>query len=250
MICSPNYLHDAHIRFGLRYGADVICEKPIVLNPWNLNALKKIELDTTFKVYTILQLRLHENIIRLREKVLSLKSPKKHKVKLTYLTSRGNWYYASWKGQNEKSGGIATNIGIHFFDMLIWIFGKVEASEVHVRSHDRAGGFLKLENADVEWFLGINPDLIPQEQKEKGQRMFRHIEVDREKIEFTAGFEDLHTISYKDILDGNGFTLNDATESITLIETIRNDKLVSGKSIHELSKIKSVDHPFKQNWKN
>ena len=221
-ICTPNYLHDAHIRFALRVGADAICEKPIVLNPWNIDALQEIEQETGRKVNTILQLRLHPSIVALKEKIDKEPSGKIHDIDLTYLTSRGKWYYTSWKGDIHKSGGIATNIGIHFFDMLMWIFGDVKKNIVHLHEHDRAAGYMELEKARVRWFLSINYDVLPDEIKAKGQRTYRSITVDGEEIEFSGGFEDLHTKSYEEILKGNGFGLDDARPSIQLVHDIRN----------------------------
>ncbi len=221
-ICTPNYLHDAHIRFALRVGADAICEKPIVLNPWNVDALQEIEKETGGKVNTILQLRLHPSIIALKEKIDKEPAGKIHEIDLTYLTSRGKWYYTSWKGDLDKSGGIATNIGIHFFDMLMWIFGDVKKNIVHLHEHDRAAGYMELEKARVRWFLSINYDVLPDEIKAKGQRTYRSITVDGEEIEFSGGFEDLHTKSYEEILKGKGFGLDDARPSIELVHAIRN----------------------------
>lgn len=220
-ICSPNHLHDAHIRMGLRIGANVICEKPLVLNPWNLDLLSEIEQDTGNKVYNILQLREHEVIKNLREKY-SQNSNKKHQIDLSYMTTRGNWYLYSWKGDIEKSGGLATNIGIHFFDMLIWIFGNVEKSELHFSSPKTVSGYLELERARIKWFLSIDKKLLPQELQEKGQQTFRSIQIDGEELEFSQGFTDLHTIVYQQILNGKGYGLTDARPSIELAHQIRN----------------------------
>lgn len=221
-ICTPNYLHDSHIRFALRHGADAICEKPLVLNPWNVDALSEIEKETGRKVNNILQLRLHESIIKLKQEVEALPKDKKHDVELTYITSRGNWYHRSWKGSVEKSGGVATNIGIHFFDMLTWVFGKVQNSVVHKRDEDMAAGFLELENARVRWMLSINENHLPEEIRKKGQRTFRSIQLGGKEIEFSDGFTDLHTKSYSEILAGNGFGLSLAKPSIELVHSIRN----------------------------
>jgi UDP-N-acetyl-2-amino-2-deoxyglucuronate dehydrogenase len=219
-ICTPNYLHDSHIRFALRNHADAICEKPLVLNPWNVDALKEIEAETGKKVFNILQLRLHPNIIALKEKIQ--KNPDKvYDVDLTYLTSRGNWYFNSWKGDLGKSGGIATNIGIHFFDMLSWIFGAVKENIVHVLEEDRAAGLLYLEKARVRWFLSVNYDYIPEHYKKQNKRTFRSIAVDGDEIEFSEGFGDLHTRSYEEILKGNGFGLSEAMPCIQLAHDIR-----------------------------
>lgn len=224
-ICSPNYLHDSHIRFALKSGADAICEKPLVLNPHNIEQLKVIEQETGKKVYNILQLRLHPSIIALKEKVqkaLAENPDKIYDIDLTYLTSRGKWYFISWKGDQSKSGGIATNIGVHFFDMLTWIFGDVEENIVHLKQPDANAGVLKLKHANVRWFLSVNYDYIPDEVKAKDQRTFRSITVDGEEIEFSGGFTDLHTRSYEEILKGNGFGLEDAFGSIRTVSTIRN----------------------------
>ena len=224
-ICSPNYLHDSHIRFALRNGADAISEKPLVLNPWNIDQLKVLENETGQKVNNILQLRLHPSIIALKEKVaLELKeNPNKvYDIDLTYLTSRGKWYFVSWKGDEEKSGGIASNIGVHFYDMLCWIFGEVEENIVHLKKADANAGSLKLKNANVRWFLSVNIDYIPEEIKLRGLTTYRSITVDKEEIEFSGGFADLHTRSYEEILKGNGFGLDEAYGSINTVSTIRN----------------------------
>jgi UDP-N-acetyl-2-amino-2-deoxyglucuronate dehydrogenase len=220
-ICSPNYLHDSHIRFALRNGAHAICEKPLVLNPWNADALMEIEHETGKKVFTILQLRLHPAIIALRNKILEGPKDKIYEVDLTYITSRGNWYYTSWKGEIAKSGGIATNIGIHFFDMLLWIFGPVKSMNVHTLDEEHARGSLSLERANVNWFLSINFDHIPEAVKSQGKRTFRTLSIDNEDLEFSEGFTDLHTKSYQEILSGRGFGILDAKPSIDLVHTIR-----------------------------
>jgi UDP-N-acetyl-2-amino-2-deoxyglucuronate dehydrogenase len=221
-ICSPNYLHDAHIRMALRNGAHAICEKPLVLNPWNVDALSVIEQETGKKIYTILQLRHHPSIIALREKLARNGTDRIYNIDLTYITSRGNWYYRSWKGNAEKSGGIATNIGVHFFDMLTWIFGSCRENIVHLSRNDRAAGLLVLEKANVRWFLSINPETLPAAAKEKGQTTYRSITVDGEEIEFSGGFTDLHTESYKHIIAGKGFGLEDTRPSVEIVHTIRN----------------------------
>lgn len=221
-ICSPNYLHDSHIRFALRHQADAICEKPVVLNPWNIDALQEIEKETGRRIYNILQLRYHPRIISLREKILSAPADRKHDIDLAYITSRGNWYYISWKGDINKSGGIATNIGVHFFDMLGWIFGKVQSNTVHMLEKDKAAGFLELERARVRWFLSIDHNDIPRPEKEAGKRTYRSITVDGEEIEFSEGFADLHTVTYNQILSGNGFGIEDARQSIETVYRIRN----------------------------
>lgn len=221
-ICSPNYLHDSHIRFALRHGAHAICEKPLVLNPWNIDALAEIEKETGKRVFTILQLRLHPAIISLREKVMNSPKDKIFDVNLTYMTSRGHWYYISWKGDISKSGGIATNIGIHFFDMLIWVFGKVKTSEVEKLEADTACGVLELERAVVRWNLSLNYDQLPAEAKTKGKRTFRSLNMGGEEIEFSDGFTDLHTSSYASILKGEGFGLSETRPAIELAYQIRN----------------------------
>ncbi len=223
-ICSPNYLHDAHIRFALRNGAHAICEKPLVLNPWNIDGLEEVQKDTGAKVFNILQLRLHPALIELKQKIDENKSDKKHDIDLTYITSRGNWYFISWKGDESKSGGIATNIGIHFFDMLIWIFGKVKMNIVHLFEPNKAAGFLELENARVRWFLSVDEKTLPEDVLTSGQRTYRSIKVDGEEVEFSKGFTDLHTASYKQIVNGNGFGLSEARPSVETAYTIRNTK--------------------------
>lgn len=220
-ITSPNYLHDAHIRVALRRGADAICEKPLVLNPWNIDALEHLTKETGKKIYTILQLRLHPVIIALKEKIKNGPAGKIYDIDLTYITSRGNWYYTSWKGDISKSGGIATNIGIHFFDMLTWIFGDVKENVVHLHTHDRASGVLHLEKANVRWFLSINSETLPEEIRKKGQTTFRSITLEGEEIEFSEGFTDLHTRSYEEILKGNGFQIGEARRSIEIVYNIR-----------------------------
>lgn len=221
-ICSPNYLHDAHIRFALRNQAHAICEKPLVLNPWNLDGLREIEEETEARVFHILQLRLHPAIRALRERVESQPVGRSHDVEITYITSRGNWYQRSWKGDIQKSGGIATNIGVHFFDMLSWIFGPVEQQSIHVHQADCAAGVLQLGKARVRWFLSINAAHLPEEQQAKGQRTFRAITVDGEAVEFSEGFTDLHTESYRQILAGQGFGLDEARPAVEMVHAIRN----------------------------
>ena len=223
-ICSPNYLHDSHIRFALKNGAIAISEKPLVLNPWNIDQLKVLEKETGQKIYNILQLRLHNSIIALKEKVtreLKLNPNKVYDIDLTYLTSRGKWYFVSWKGDENKSGGIASNIGVHFFDMLSWIFGAVEENIVHIKKADVNSGFLKLKNANVRWFLSINYNYIPDYIKSRGLKTFRSITIDNQEIEFSGGFTDLHTRSYEEILKGNGFGLDEAYGSIQTVSSIR-----------------------------
>jgi UDP-N-acetyl-2-amino-2-deoxyglucuronate dehydrogenase len=223
-ICSPNYLHDSHIRFALRHQAEAICEKPIVLNPWNVDALQEIENETGRKIYTILQLRLHPKLLELREKIKNGPKDKVYDVDMTYITSRGNWYSISWKGDIQKSGGVATNIGIHFFDMLSWIFGDSRKNIVHMSEPHKAGGYLELENARVRWFLSLDYKDIPESVIRSGKRTFRSITVDGEEVEFSEGFADLHTMSYREILAGRGFGLRDARQSVETAYIIRNSK--------------------------
>ena len=223
-ICSPNYLHDSHIRFALRHHADAICEKPIVLNPWNIDALQEIEKETGNKIYTVLQLRLHPKIIDLKNRIKNSPPDKIHDIDLTYITSRGNWYNISWKGDMQKSGGVATNIGVHFFDMLAWIFGAVKTNIVHYSDANKAGGYLELENARIRWFLSLDYNDIPDDVKKSGKRTFRSITVDGEEIEFSEGFTELHTETYKEILAGRGFGIEEARQSVETVHTIRNSK--------------------------
>lgn len=220
-ICSPNYLHDSHMRFALRSDADAICEKPLVLNPWNINGLQEIERDTGRRVHTILQLRVHPAIMALREKVQSGPKDRKHEVDLTYITSRGRWYLQSWKGDVRKSGGIATNIGVHFFDMLHYIFGNLQQNVVHLSSDTKAAGYLEYEHARVRWFLSVDVADVPQAQRQTGQRTYRSITVDGEEIEFSDGFTDLHTRSYEEILAGRGFGLDENRTAIATVAAIR-----------------------------
>lgn len=222
-ICSPNYLHDSHIRFALRSGADAICEKPLVLNPWNVDALSEIEKESGNKIYNILQLRLHPSIIALKKKIDEGPEDKIYDIELSYITSRGKWYYISWKGDVQKSGGIATNIGVHFFDMLIWIFGGVKQNIVHKLDGDKASGYLDLERARVKWYLSLDYNDVPNEVKETGQRTFRSITIDGEEMEFSGGFTDLHTASYNHILEGKGYGIFDSKPAIDTVYNIRNN---------------------------
>ena len=221
VVCSPNYLHDSHIRFGLRHGADVICEKPLVLNPWNVDALSEIEADTGHKVYTILQLRLHPKVIALKNMVERSAPDKVFDVDLKYITSRGHWYHYSWKGDINKSGGIATNIGVHFFDMLIWAFGDIKENRVDLHSAKAAGGTLRLERATVKWYLSIDERDLPEEARTKNLRTFRSTVIDGEQFEFSDGFTDLHTVCYEKILRGEGFGLEDSKKAIEAVYAIR-----------------------------
>jgi len=239
-ICSPNYLHDAHCRFTLRVGADAICEKPVVLNPWNIDALQELEKESGKKIFTVLQLRVHPSLIALKEKLQKEKSSFKKEIILTYVTSRGLWYLISWKGQIEKSGGLATNIGIHFFDLLLWLFGKVEGSEVHLATPTRTAGYMELENARVKWFLSIEKSDLPEVCKSKGRTTFRSITIDGHEVEFSEGFADLHTIVYRETLAGRGFGLEDARPSVVLAHDIRNAKIIG---------VNENSHPFLKNLK-
>lgn len=246
-VCTPNYLHDAHIRFGLRVGADVICEKPLVLNPWNIEALANIEKETGKKVFNILQLRLHPSIVALKKRVSESPAAKIYDLDLTYITSRGNWYYTSWKGDVSKSGGIATNIGVHFYDMLGWVFGEVKENIVHVASHDRVSGFLQFEKARVRYFLSINEETLPTAVRESGKRTYRLLEMNGEEIEFSDGFTDLHTKSYRQILQGNGFPLLEAMPSIQLVHDIRHAIPAGLKGdYHPFARLALSRHPFEK----
>ncbi|HSW54469.1 MAG TPA: Gfo/Idh/MocA family oxidoreductase [Ignavibacteriaceae bacterium] len=239
-ICSPNNLHDAHIRLALRVEANAICEKPLVLNPWNLDALQELERESSARVYTVLQLRVHPALVELKEKLAKEKSKKKHEVVLTYITSRGLWYYFSWKGMIEKSGGIGTNIGIHFFDLLMWLFGNTQSSTLHLSDPKRMSGFLELQNANVKWYLSTDRNDLPKEAIDKGAPTFRSITVDGEEIQFSEGFTDLHTLVYKEIINGRGFGIDDARPSVTLAQKIR-----STQPVESLDNI----HPFALQFK-
>lgn len=244
-ICTPNYLHDAHTRYGLRMGTDVICEKPVVLNPWNIDSLEKIERETGHKAYTILQLRLHDSIVALKKRVEEGPKDKIYDIDLTYITSRGNWYYTSWKGNINKSGGVATNIGVHFYDMLSWIFGDVKTNIVHVSSHDRVAGYLEFERARVRYFLSINAETLPEEAVKAGKRTYRTITIDGGSFEFSEGFTELHTKSYEKILAGEGFSISEARNSINIVYDIRNAKPVGLKGdYHPLARLELTPHPF------
>ena len=244
-ICTPNYLHDAHIRFGLRAGADVICEKPLVLNPWNIDSLQDIERESYGRVYTILQLRLHQAIIDLKKRIDEGPVGKIYDVDLTYITSRGSWYYTSWKGEEHKSGGVATNIGVHFYDMLSWVFGKVCTNIVHISAHDRVAGFLEFERARVRYFLSINYDTIPEEIRKAGKRTYRLLTMQGEEVEFSDGFTELHTDSYKQIFAGEGFGLEDARSCIEIVHSIRHSSPIGLKGdYHPYAKLALEQHPF------
>ncbi len=244
-ICTPNYLHDSHIRFALKQGCDVICEKPLVLNPWNIDSLREIENECGKKVYNILQLRLHPVIIDLRKKIAAGPPDKIYDVDLTYITSRGHWYFTSWKGDTAKSGGIATNIGIHFYDMLTWIFGPVKKNIVHIHTHDRAAGYLELEKARVRWFLSINYETLPDDIKNNKKRTFRSITVEGKEVEFSEGFTDLHTRSYEEIVAGRGFKIEETKTSIEIAHLIRHQQPVGLKGdYHPFAKLPLEAHPF------
>ncbi|HEX2832192.1 MAG TPA: Gfo/Idh/MocA family oxidoreductase [Thermoanaerobaculia bacterium] len=217
-ICSPNYLHDAHVRLALRAGAHAICEKPLVINPWNLDALEELERESGRRVYNVLQLRHHPALLKVRE---SLDPSKRYNVELDYITARGAWYDVSWKGSDERSGGVATNIGIHFFDLLLWLFGDVDRCSVHVREKRRMSGTLQLRNADVKWRLSVDAGDLPFSPAPGKKTTYRSLTIDGQELEFTDGFADLHTIVYKDILSGGGFGIVDARPSIELVHTIR-----------------------------
>jgi UDP-N-acetyl-2-amino-2-deoxyglucuronate dehydrogenase len=234
-ICSPNYLHDAHCRFGLRSGSDVICEKPLVLNPWNIDGLAEIERDTGHTISTILQLRLHPAIQALREKIAA--SPRRHAVDLTYITSRGRWYHASWKGVDQKSGGVATNIGVHFFDMLAFLFGPLQSQQGHLRTDSAAAGTLAYAKADVRWFLSVDRDDLPVSVRDQ-KTTFRSITIDGDDMEFSEGFTDLHTRSYEEILAGRGYGIDEVRFSVEVVSAFRTLPLVSTGDIHPFAAAK------------
>ena len=242
-ICTPNYLHDSHIRMALRSEADAICEKPLVLNPWNLDNLIDLEKTSGKKIWNILQLRNHPSIIKLKSIIDKSPKDKIFDIELTYITSRGNWYYTSWKGNSEKSGGIATNIGVHFFDMLSWIFGDKLSSIVHIHTHDRASGYLEFKKARVKWFLSINKDLLNNIKKPNST--YRSILIDNKEFEFSTGFNDLHTEVYKNIINGNGYRIKDSKPAIEIVHEVRNQDPIGLKGdYHELCKYPLVKHPF------
>jgi UDP-N-acetyl-2-amino-2-deoxyglucuronate dehydrogenase len=224
-ICSPNYLHDAHIRLALRLGAHAICEKPVVINPWNVDALKELEQETGGRVNTVLQLRLHPSLLALKKTLDAERPSGKHHVDLTYIAGRGPWYSVSWKGSIERSGGVATNIGIHFFDLLLWLFGEVEASEVYLRQPRKEAGYIECARARVRWFLSTDLDDVPRSAA--GDTTFRSIAIDGQELDFTEGFTDLHTRVYEEVLAGRGFGLDDARPSIALAQRIRESAVVT-----------------------
>lgn len=231
-ICSPNYLHDAHIRFAMRIGADAICEKPLVINPWNLDALAEIEHESGKKIYNILQLRIHPAIIALKERIDRTPPGNKFSIDLTYITARGNWYFTSWKGDIRKSGGIAMNIGIHLFDMLLWIFGKPQHHEIHLSNERKMAGYLELEKASVRWFLSVGIEDLPKSAALAGKTSYRSITMNGEAFEFSDGFTDLHTTVYREILCGRGFGLEDSRASINLVYELRNSISSFGEDCH------------------
>jgi len=244
-ICTPNYTHDAFIRYGLRLGTDVICEKPLVLNPWNIDNLVEMENETGHKAYTILQLRLHDAIVALKKKVDEGPKDKIYDVDLTYITSRGKWYYISWKGDIRKSGGVATNIGVHFYDMLQWVFGPVKRNVVHVMSFDRVSGYLELEKARVRYFLSINAECLPQNAVQGEKRTYRTLNIDGDEFEFSQGFTELHTKSYEKIFAGEGFRISEARPSIEIVSDIRNASPIGLKGdYHPMAKMPLSAHPF------
>ncbi len=244
-ICTPNYTHDAFIRYGLRLGVDVICEKPLVLNPYNIDNLEELEQATGHKAYTILQLRLHDSIAALKKKIDEGPADKIYDVDLTYITSRGKWYYASWKGDIHKSGGVATNIGVHFYDMLQWIFGPVQKSIVHVMSFDRVAGYLELKRARVRYFLSINSDTLPENAVQGEKKTFRTLNINGEEFEFSKGFTELHTESYRKILSGEGFRISQARPCIEIVSQIRTSKPIGlVGDYHPLARLPLSSHPF------
>lgn len=236
-ICSPNYLHDSHIRFGLRSGCDVICEKPLVINPWNVDALADMEAKSNNKINTVLQLRVHPSIIELKKKIENEKRSEKYEINLSYFTTRGPWYHFSWKGDHNKSGGLPTNIGVHFFDMLGWLFGDLEKNEVHIMENDICAGYLELEKAKVKWVLSIDKNKLPEAAKREGKYTYRSITMDGEEIEFSGGFTDLHTRVYEDILNGKGYGIQDARNAIQIVHDIRTTDVIGiSKNSHDLLK--------------
>lgn len=244
-ICTPNYTHDSFIRYGLEHGMNVICEKPVVLNPWNIEDLENLEREAGNKAYTILQLRLHEAIANLKKEVENGPKDKIYDVDLTYITSRGMWYYASWKGDEAKSGGLATNIGVHFYDMLQWIFGPCQKSTVHIKTHDRVSGFLELKRARVRYFLSINASTLPENAVKGEKRTFRTLKIDGKEFEFSQGFTELHTLSYKKILEGQGFRISEAANCIQMVYDIRHAAPIGLKGdYHPLAALPLSKHPF------
>lgn len=226
-ICSPNYLHDAHIRLALRVGASAICEKPLVINPWNLDQLTEVEHDYPGRVCSVLQLRYHPAVLALREQLLTESSSCRPRISLTYVTRRGAWYRSSWKNSIEKSGGVAMNIGIHFFDLLIWLFGDVQENLVHLAQDDKLAGTVELERATASWFLSIDGDDLPQDVRNKGGHAYRSLEIDGQELDLSAGFNDLHTAVYHDVLSGGGFGIEDARPAIDMVYQVRHSEISS-----------------------
>lgn len=244
-VCTPNYLHDSHIRFGLRVGTNVICEKPLVLNPWNIDALQQMEKESKKRVFTILQLRLHPVIQAWKHEIDTQPQNKVYDIDLTYITSRGKWYYTGWKGDISKSGGVATNIGIHFYDMLSWIFGEVKENIVHLHTHDRVAGFLRFSKARVRYFLSINENTLPKEAIKEGKRTYRSLKMNDREVEFSSGFTELHTKSYEHILSGKGFGLCDCRNAIEIVHAIRNTTPIGCVGeYHPLAALPLEPHPF------
>ena len=244
-VCSPNYLHDTHIKSALRWGADAICEKPVVLNPWNMDVLDKLEKETGQSIWTVLQLRLHPSIVALKKKIDESPSDIVHDIDLSYISARGNWYYASWKGNHEKSGGIATNIGVHFFDMLAWVFGEVKENIVHLNDHDRSAGYLSFKKARIRWFLSINENTLPDIIKQNKQSTYRSITLQGEEINFSEGFTGLHKKVYENILSGNGTSLQDSRSAIEIVHQIRTQKPIGLKGdFHPFALNEKSPHPF------
>ncbi len=236
-ICSPNYLHDAHVRLALRLNADAVCEKPLVINPWNLDPLKELENEHESRVHTIFQLRLLPAIAKLKEERTENASNERADITLTYITRRGAWYGVSWKGDEQKSGGLAMNIGIHFFDMVQWLFGPVQESKVHLNRPDKMAGCLELENARVRWYLSVDYEDLPQEVKKEGNHVYRSLKMDGRELEFSSGFTELHTEMYKEILAGRGFGIEEARTSIDTVYRIRQAELVApGDNAHPMVK--------------
>ncbi len=243
-VCTPNYLHDAHCRYGLRLGADVICEKPLCLNPWNIDALERVEQETGHRIFNILQSRYHPSIIALKN-IVDSRSDESFELDLTYIASRGKWYYAAWKGDINKSGGIVSNIGVHFYDALLWIFGPIEDHEVHIFTHDRAAGFLQFKRAKVRYFLSINADLLPKEAILAGKRTYRTFTLNDENFEFSDGFTDLHTLSYEKIFAGEGIGIEEVKPVIKLLHEIRTAEPIGITSrSHPLACKPITPHPF------
>lgn len=229
-ICSPNYLHDAHVRLALRTGSHAICEKPLVISPWNLDALEELEQEYENRVYNVLQLRLLPSLIQLKQELQATADDPSREICLTYVTRRGAWYRASWKGNREKSGGVAMNIGIHFFDLLLWLFGEAEHSAVHIAESNRMAGMLQMQKARVRWFLSTDEQDLPSRVRSEGGFAYRSMTFDGEEIEFSKGFTDLHTRVYEDILGGGGFGLKDARPAITLAHSINHAPVVSART--------------------